>query len=63
MQAYRWISDSRDGFTKERLAFLNDHWKLYRCKSIYNCTEVCPKGLNPAQAIAKIKKAIIEQNY
>eukprot|EP00933_Yihiella_yeosuensis_P036487 TRINITY_DN30241_c0_g1_i1.p1 TRINITY_DN30241_c0_g1~~TRINITY_DN30241_c0_g1_i1.p1 ORF type:complete len:252 (+),score=37.80 TRINITY_DN30241_c0_g1_i1:13-768(+) len=56
LQAYRWIADSRDSKTKERLEFLNDHWKLYRCKSIFNCTTVCPKGLNPAQAIAEIKK-------
>ena len=79
MQAYRWIADSRDGKTKERLANLNDSFKLYRsevelpclshpcflyvlrvarCHSIMNCTNACPKHLNPAQAIGKIKKLI-----
>uniref|UniRef100_A0A0A9WUT7 succinate dehydrogenase n=1 Tax=Lygus hesperus TaxID=30085 RepID=A0A0A9WUT7_LYGHE len=60
LQAYRWISDSRDVKTQERLQFLNDSWKLYRCKTILNCTSVCPKGLNPAQAIANIKRMILE---
>jgi succinate dehydrogenase (ubiquinone) iron-sulfur subunit len=55
LQAYRWLSDSRDTATAERLAYLNDAFKLYRCKTIMNCTKVCPKGLNPAKAIAKIK--------
>jgi succinate dehydrogenase (ubiquinone) iron-sulfur subunit len=56
MQAYRWISDSRDQFSKERLAALDDEFKLYRCHQIMNCTRVCPKGLNPAKAIAKLMK-------
>lgn len=56
MQAYRWISDSRDEFSKERLRALDDEFKLYRCHQIMNCTRVCPKGLNPAQAIAKIMR-------
>lgn len=60
MQAYRWIADSRDQFTKERLAALDDEFKLYRCHQIMNCTRVCPKGLNPAQAIAKIMKQMPE---
>eukprot|EP00461_Guttulinopsis_vulgaris_P000287 UN00287 len=62
LQSYRWIADSRDTQTAERLEALNDHWKLYRCKSIFNCTNVCPKGLSPAQAIAEIKKLELETN-
>lgn len=57
-QAYRWIADSRDEFTKERLAELDDTYKLYRCHAIMNCVEACPKHLNPGAAIHKIKKAI-----
>ena len=56
MQAFRWVSDSRDQFTKERLAELDDEFKLYRCHQIMNCTRACPKGLNPARAIAKMMK-------
>ena len=56
LQAYRWIIDSRDKATRERLQFLEDSFKLYRCHTILNCTKVCPKHLNPALAIAKIKK-------
>ena len=55
MQAYRWISDSRDTATAARLDAVNDAFKLYRCHTIMNCAKVCPKGLNPAKAIAKIK--------
>jgi succinate dehydrogenase (ubiquinone) iron-sulfur subunit len=61
MQAYKWIEDSRDDFRKERLEFLNDAFKLYRCHTIMNCTKVCPKGLNPGKAIADIKKAISDE--
>jgi len=57
MQAYRWIIDSRDEFTEERLAQLDDTYKLYRCHTIMNCAKACPKGLNPGQAIAKIKRS------
>ena len=56
LQAYRWISDSRDQMTSERLEKFNDAFKVYRCHTIMNCTQVCPKGLNPARAIANIKK-------
>jgi succinate dehydrogenase (ubiquinone) iron-sulfur subunit len=56
MQAYRWVADSRDQFSKERLAALDDEFKLYRCHQIQNCARVCPKGLNPAKAIAKLMK-------
>eukprot|EP01006_Ploeotia_vitrea_P039957 TRINITY_DN66392_c9_g1_i1.p2 TRINITY_DN66392_c9_g1~~TRINITY_DN66392_c9_g1_i1.p2 ORF type:complete len:335 (+),score=137.35 TRINITY_DN66392_c9_g1_i1:868-1872(+) len=58
MQAYRWIADSRDTNTAARLAALDDSFKLYRCHTIMNCTRVCPKHLNPGQAIARVKKAI-----
>lgn len=58
MQAYRWIEDSRDDFTKERLDQLDDAFKLYRCHTIMNCTKVCPKHLNPGKAIASIKKKL-----
>ena len=61
LQASRWISDSRDGTRKERLEKINDSMKLYRCHSIMNCTRSCPKGLNPAKAIADIKKAIVTE--
>ena len=61
MQAYRWIEDSRDNNTKERMEFVDDAMKLYRCKSIMNCSNTCPKGLNPGQAIGKLKKKINEE--
>ena len=56
LQSYRWLADSRDEHTKERLEALEDPFKLYRCHTIMNCAQVCPKGLNPAKAIAEIKK-------
>lgn len=56
LQAYRWISDSRDEYKKERLEALNDPYKLYRCHTIMNCSKTCPKHLNPGKAIAMIKK-------
>tara|TARA_B100000700_G_C14511035_1_gene608630 strand:- start:37 stop:534 length:498 start_codon:yes stop_codon:yes gene_type:complete len=56
LQAYRWIVDSRDNSTGQRLSDLADKFKLYRCHTIMNCTKTCPKGLNPAKAIAEIKK-------
>jgi succinate dehydrogenase / fumarate reductase iron-sulfur subunit len=55
LQAERFIADSRDRGTAERLEFLDDVYKLYRCRTIMNCTEVCPKGLSPARAIERIK--------
>ena len=61
LQASRWINDSRDKKYKERLNQLEDSFKLYRCHSIMNCTTSCPKGLNPAKAIAGIKKAIVQK--
>jgi succinate dehydrogenase / fumarate reductase, iron-sulfur subunit len=56
LQAYRWVSDSRDEATAERLDGLEDPFKLYRCHTIMNCSRACPKGLNPAKAIAELKK-------
>ncbi|MCS6892655.1 MAG: succinate dehydrogenase iron-sulfur subunit [Rhodovarius sp.] len=61
MAAYRWIADSRDEYTGERLDALEDPFRLYRCHTIMNCTRTCPKGLNPAQAIAKIKQLMVER--
>ncbi len=58
MQLYRWIEDSRDEATQERMSFANDAMKLYKCKTIMNCTNTCPKGLNPGRAIGKLKKKI-----
>ncbi|BBL71207.1 succinate dehydrogenase iron-sulfur subunit [Methylogaea oryzae] len=61
LQAYRWIVDSRDESVAERLDELEDPFKLYRCHTIMNCTQTCPKGLNPAKAIAEIKKLLVER--
>ena len=59
--AYRWLIDSRDEATGERLDALEDPFKLYRCHTIMNCAQVCPKGLNPAKAIAGIKSMMVER--
>jgi len=61
LQANRWISDSRDEATGERLDSLEDPFRLYRCHTIMNCTKACPKGLNPAKAIAAIKKRMVDR--
>lgn len=61
-QAFRWIDDSRDEFTKERLEFLDDTFKLFRCHTIASCSKVCPKHLNPAKAIAKIKNRVLSMH-
>ncbi len=61
LQAYRWLADSRDEASGERLDELEDPFRLYRCHTIMNCTRTCPKGLNPAKAIAEIKKMLIER--
>jgi succinate dehydrogenase / fumarate reductase iron-sulfur subunit len=61
LQAYRWLADSRDEMTGERLDALEDPFRLYRCHTIMNCATVCPKGLNPAKAIAEIKKMMLER--
>jgi len=61
LQAYRWIADSRDEATGERLDQLEDPFRLYRCHTIMNCTKTCPKSLNPAKAIAEIMKLMVER--
>ncbi|MDZ4078306.1 succinate dehydrogenase iron-sulfur subunit [Hydrocarboniphaga sp.] len=61
LQAYRWLADSRDEATGDRLDALEDPFKLYRCHTIMNCTKTCPKGLNPAKAIAETKKMLVER--
>lgn len=61
LQAFRWVNDSRDEATGERLDSLEDPFRLYRCHTILNCTKACPKGLNPAKAIAELKKLMVER--
>ena len=61
LQAYRFIADSRDEMQGERLDALEDPFRLYRCHTIMNCTQTCPKGLNPAKAIAETKKLLMER--
>jgi len=63
LQAYRWIADSRDEKTGERLDDLEDPFKLYRCHTIMNCTKTCPKGLNPAKAIGEIKQLMVQRKF
>ncbi|AHX10255.1 succinate dehydrogenase iron-sulfur subunit [Ehrlichia chaffeensis] len=61
LQAYRWLIDSRDEASDSRLDVLDDAFKLYRCHTIMNCTKTCPKGLNPAKAIAHIKQMMVRR--
>jgi succinate dehydrogenase / fumarate reductase iron-sulfur subunit len=61
LQAYRWLIDSRDELKGQRLDRIEDPFRLYRCHTILNCTKACPKGLNPAKAIAEIKKMMVER--
>ena len=61
LQSYRWIVDSRDEATGDRLDYVQDPFRLYRCHTIMNCTNTCPKNLNPGKAIAEIKKAQLER--
>src|SRR5436190_163515 len=61
LQSYRWLADSRDEYAGERLDDLEDPFRLYRCHTIMNCANVCPKGLNPAKAIAETKKLLLER--
>ncbi len=63
LAAYRWIIDSRDESTGERLDNLEDPFRLYRCHTIMNCTDACPKDLNPGKAIAEIKKLLVERQH
>ena len=62
IQAYRFIIDSRDRATKERLDDLNDVYRLFRCRTIMNCAEVCPKGLVPSRAIEKIRLMLVKDS-
>jgi succinate dehydrogenase / fumarate reductase iron-sulfur subunit len=62
LQAYRWLADSRDEHAGERLDELEDPFRLYRCHTIMNCTNACPKGLNPAKAIGEIKKLMVDRS-
>jgi succinate dehydrogenase iron-sulfur subunit len=61
LQAYRFLADSRDTATAERLADLDDPFSVFRCRSIMNCVAVCPKGLNPTRAIGKIRSMLLTQ--
>ncbi|HEV7255170.1 MAG TPA: succinate dehydrogenase iron-sulfur subunit [Mesorhizobium sp.] len=61
INAYRWLIDSRDEATGERLDNLEDPFRLYRCHTIMNCTQTCPKGLNPAKAIVEIRRMMVER--
>jgi succinate dehydrogenase / fumarate reductase iron-sulfur subunit len=61
LQAYRWLADTRDEATQDRLDRLEDPYRLYRCHTIMNCAQTCPKGLNPAKAIGEIKKQIVDR--
>ena len=61
LQAYRWLIDSRDEATGERLDNLEDPFRLYRCHTIMNCAKACPKGLNPSEAIAELKLKMVER--
>ena len=61
LQAYRFIADSRDQETSARLDNLEDPYRLFRCHTIMNCVDVCPKGLNPTQAIGKIKELMVKR--
>ncbi|VAW67987.1 Succinate dehydrogenase iron-sulfur protein [hydrothermal vent metagenome] len=63
LQAARFIGDSRDQSTEERLQALDDPFKLFRCHTIMNCVQVCPKGLNPAKAINDIKKMMVKKSF
>ena len=62
LQAYRFLADSRDTATEERLDDLADPYSLFRCRGIMNCVSVCPKGLNPTKAISKIRTMLVEQS-
>jgi succinate dehydrogenase / fumarate reductase iron-sulfur subunit len=62
LQSYRWLADSRDDMTGERLDNLEDPFRLYRCHTIMNCASACPKGLNPAKAIGEIKQMLVKRS-
>jgi succinate dehydrogenase / fumarate reductase iron-sulfur subunit len=62
LQAYRFLADSRDQAAAERLDDLEDPYRLFRCHTIMNCVEVCPKNLNPTRAIGKIKELMVKRS-
>ncbi len=62
LQAYRFVIDSRDGATEERLNALQDPFSVFRCRTIMNCVSVCPKGLNPTKAIGKLRSMMLKSN-
>jgi succinate dehydrogenase / fumarate reductase iron-sulfur subunit len=62
LQACRFLEDSRDEATEERLAALDDVYKLFRCRAIMNCTDICPKGLDPAHAISVIRQTMVKKS-
>lgn len=62
LQSYRFIADSRDHATNERLDDMEDPYRLFRCHSIMNCVDVCPKGLNPTKAIGNIKSLLVKRS-
>ena len=62
LQAYRFIADSRDQMTSERLDNLEDPYRLFRCHTIMNCVDVCPKHLNPTRAIGHIKELMVKRS-
>ena len=61
LQAYRFVADSRDVATEERLDALQDPFSLFRCRGIMNCVNVCPKGLNPTRAIGKLRAKVLNK--
>jgi len=61
LQAYRFVADSRDAATEERLQDLEDPFSVFRCRGIMNCVSVCPKGLNPTKAIGKLRAEILKR--
>ncbi len=63
LQAYRFMADSRDTALAERLDNVNDAYRLFRCRTIMNCTDVCPKGLNPAAAIGNIRSLLVQRSF
>ena len=63
LQSYRWLADSRDEMKGERLDNLEDPFRLYRCHTIMNCAQACPKGLNPARAIGEIKQLLVKRSF
>jgi succinate dehydrogenase / fumarate reductase iron-sulfur subunit len=61
LNGYRFVADSRDTDTQERLARLDDPFSLFRCRGIMNCVSVCPKGLNPTKAIGHLRSLLLDQ--